>query len=162
MITLIRGRMHPDRILNESSDVFCSIIYIFFRFKRELHIYIVFHVNTTLLPICLFVTNFLSFDFFLMMFELRVATIGVWSEQRNNIKIIRRNILVYKKSIKSGILLGSGGQYVGLPVESKSNLRSWISWYSLRLLVLINLEPQWWCLEVTSTDKMRTKSFKIV
>lgn len=158
--------MHPDRILNESSDVFCSIIYIFFRFKRELHIYIVFHVNTTLLPICLFVTNFLSFDFFFN---------DVWAESSNNrsmvrtkvtignnIKIIRRNILVYKKSIKSGILLGSGGQYVGLPVESKSNLRSWISWYSLRLLVLINLEPQWWCLEVTSTDKMRTKSFKIV
>jgi len=73
-----------------------------------------------------------GFFSFLIIVSLSVKTIGERSESRSNSSIMFKKLddkfLETKKSIKSGILFLSVGQYVGLPVVCTSQLYLLIAW----------------------------------
>jgi hypothetical protein len=56
--------------------------------------------------------------------------------------------LATKKSIKSGFLFGSMGQYVGFPVEMISDPMSAVALY--KTFGNMSLEPQWVCFALKS------------
>ena len=54
------------------------------------------------------------------------------------------------KSTRSGSLLVSVGQYVGVPVDKKELLLAWITFASSRPLVVVSLDPYSVCLLLKS------------
>jgi hypothetical protein len=91
---------------------------------------------------------------FQMRYVLSVIMMAEWSELRSRllcISLCTSEIpLVTAKSIKSGILFRSAGQYVGSPVDKYFRLSCLIAVRRFRPLGVINLDPQVVCLAFQS------------